>query len=80
MRYLQLKNKIRSLESSTKTCVYNSRENRASVLGCKVSLSNEWLDCYMYLCDLRGSLVLNEDRDPLYFKLREIRKLIGLMR
>lgn len=80
MRYLQLKNKIKSLENSTKTCIYNSRKNKAFVLGCKVSLSNEWLECYMDLCDLRGSLVLDEDRDPLYFKLRQIRKELTLMR
>ena len=80
MRYIQLKNKIRSLESSAKTCVYNCKKNRTYALSCRMSLANDWLDCYMSLCDLRGGLVLDEDRDPLYFKLREIRKLISLMR
>lgn len=80
MRYIQLKNKIKNLESSVKTSIYNCKKGRSSCLSCRMTLSNAWLDCYMDLQQFRNRFILDEDRDPLYIKLREIRKFISLMR
>ena len=80
MRYLQLKNKIRSLENSVKFNLLVSAKTHKPNPAAKMSLSNEWLDCYMYLQSLRNKFVLDEDRDPLYCKLRQIRKELTLIR
>ena len=80
MRYIQLKNKILNLENSVKFNLLVSAKTHKPNLTAKMSLSNEWLDCYMYLQALRNKFVLDEDKDPLYFKLRQIRKELTLMR
>jgi hypothetical protein len=80
MRYLQLKNKIKSLENSVKVNLLVSTKTHKPNPTTKIILSNEWLDCYMYLQALRNKFVLDEDRDPLYTKLRQIRKELTLIR
>ena len=80
MRYIQLKKKILNLENSVKFNLLVSAKTHKPNPTAKMSLSNEWLDCYMYLQSLRNKFVLDEDRDPLYFKLRQIRKELTLMR
>lgn len=80
MRYIQLKNKILNLENSVKFNLAVSAKTHRPNLAAKMNLSDEWLDCYMYLQSLRKKFVLDEDRDPLYTKLREIRKELTLIR
>lgn len=80
MRYLQLKNKIKSLENSVKFNLLVSAKTHKPNPATKIILSNDWLDCYMYLQALRNKFVLDEDKDPLYTKLRQIRKELTLIR
>lgn len=80
MRYIQLKNKILNLENGVKFNLSVSAKTHKPNLTANMSLSNEWLDCYMYLQALRNKFILDEDRDPLYFKLRQIRKELTLIR
>jgi len=80
MRYIQLKNKILNLENSVKVNLLVSAKTHKPNPTTKIILSNEWLDCYMYLQTLRNKFVLDEDRDPLYTKLRQIRKELTLIR
>lgn len=80
MRYLQLKNKIKSLENSVKFNLLVSAKTHKPNPTAKMSLSNEWLDCYMDLQALRGKFELDEDKDPLYAKLRQIRKELAYIR
>lgn len=73
MKYLQLKNKIVKLERETLDAIIDRKPSEND-------LKDDWLDCYMYLQSLRNKFVLDEDRDPLYFKLRQIRKELTLIR
>lgn len=80
MKYIQLKKKILNLENSVKFNLLVSAKTHKPNPAVKISLSNEWLDCYMYLQTLRNKFILDEDRDPLYCKLRQIRKELTLIR
>lgn len=77
MRYIQLKNKILKLENSVK---FLSTNNLNKSLSAQIKYSNDWLDCYMDLQALRSKFHLDEDKDPLYLKLRQIRKELALIR
>ena len=77
MRYIQLKNKILKLENDIIFLIAN---NRYKNLSAQIKYSNDWLDCYMDLQALRGRFYLDEDKDPLYAKLRQIRKELALIR
>lgn len=77
MRYIQLKNKILKLENNVRFLIFNNRNKN---LAAQIQYSNDWLDCYMDLQALRGKLQLDEDKDPLYTKLRQIRKELAYIR
>lgn len=77
MRYIQLKKKILRLENSVRFLIENNRHKN---LAAQIKYSNDWLDCYMDLQALRGKFELDEDKDPLYLKLRQIRKELAYMR
>lgn len=77
MKYIQLKNKILKLENCVNFLIVN---NRYKNLSAQIKYSNDWLDCYMDLQALRGKFELDEDKDPLYVKLRQIRKELSYIR
>ncbi|MEE1282383.1 MAG: hypothetical protein UHK60_09070 [Acutalibacteraceae bacterium] len=77
MKYIQLKNKILKLENCVNFLIAN---NRYKNLSAQIKYSNDWLDCYMDLQALRGKFELDEDKDPLYAKLRQIRKELSYIR
>lgn len=77
MRYIQVKSKILKLENSVRFLIENNRHNN---LAAQIKYSNDWLDCYMDLQALRGKFELDEDKDPLYTKLRQIRKELAYIR
>ena len=77
MRYIQLKNKILKLENDVRFSIIN---NHYKNLSAQIKYSNDWLDCYMDLQALRGRFHLDEDKDPLYLKLRQIRKELAYIR
>lgn len=77
MRYIQLKNKILKLENSVRFLIVN---NCNKSLSAQIEYSNDWLDCYMDLQALRARFHLDEEKDPLYAKLRQIRKELAYIR
>lgn len=73
MRYKQLKKRILDLELNIKGAIYMSIATQKPNPKLKLKLSNDWLFCYIFLQNLRNKYTLDE-KDPLYTKLREIRK------
>ena len=72
MRYKQLKNKIINLERETLDAIIDRKPSEND-------LKDDWLDCYVALCQYRNTNVPDEE-DPLYCKLRQIRKELTLIR
>lgn len=77
MRYIELKNKMLKLENDIRFSIVN---NHYKNLSAQIKYSNDWLDCYMDLQALRGRFHLDEEKDPLYLKLRQIRKELAYIR
>lgn len=72
MRYKQLKNKIINLEREALDSLIERKPS-------KNDLKDNWLDCYVALCQYRNTNVPDEE-DPLYFKMIQVKKLLSLMR
>lgn len=72
MRYKQLKNKIINPEREIVDSLIDKKSSNND-------LKDEWLDCYVALCQYRNTSIPGEE-DPLYFKLIQVKKLLSIMR
>ena len=72
MKYIQLKQKIITLEKDTLNALIERKPGNND-------LKDEWIDCYIALCKSRKKMV-PDDKDPLYQKMLKIKNLLTLMR
>lgn len=69
MKYVQLKNKIDTLDKNKEKCIVNFDKKEIA------KLCDEWVDCYIEFLKLKL-----DDKDPLYQKLKQIKSEFMMMR
>ena len=80
MKYLQIKKEVLELEKYIKREVYWARKEtkREEVMRTKIRIGTDWYQTYANLCAYRNRFDLKEN-DPLWTKMRELQKMIGIM-